>query len=326
MKASFFDNTTLIKYSNELFQRVTFASVDEITLIEQDQTIKWLNTYGLDYVKEFKTIITKDELDDFLLKLVSNSEHPNKVIVLDNLLFIAIKVLKTDSATIDYEQMMFIVSPDFVWSIQEQPGDYFQWIRERLELNTGIVRRKKADYLLFLILESIIDNYQTTYEENSELAENHLDPSAIKPTPDFTAKVEKRKNELFTLKKASISLRDTLTKLEKTEVKGIKPKYFSELKEEVINLIADIDFELQALESKLNLVFSIQGHRLNEVMKTLTVFSVIFIPLTFVAGLYGMNFKNMPELETEYGYYIVLFVMLLIIIISVIYIKKKRWF
>ena len=222
--------------------------------------------------------------------------------------------------------MIFIVSSDFLWSIQEKSGDYFNWIRERLEGNKGIVRKKKADYLLFLLLESIVDNYQDTYEENAELSADKLNSTHIKPTPEFTSLVEKRKQELFNFKKATLSLRDTITKLEKMEIDGFEVKYFSELKEQTTNLISNIDFELQELESKINLIFSIQGHRLNEVMKTLTILSVIFIPLTFLAGIYGMNFENIPELKFKYSYFILLAAMVIITLISVWYFKRKKWF
>jgi magnesium transporter len=151
---------------------------------------------------------------------------------------------------------------------------------------------------LFLLLESIIDNYQNTYQENSE-----LNAVNIKSTPEFTSLVEKRKQELFNFKKATISLKGTVVKLEKIKIDGFNVKYDSELKKQTNNLISNIDFELQALESKINLIFSIQGHRLNEVMKTLTILSVIFIPLTFLAGIYGMNFENIPELKSENSKY-----------------------
>jgi|TARA_B110000116_G_C16581727_1_gene466583 magnesium transporter len=222
--------------------------------------------------------------------------------------------------------MIFIVSPNFLWSIQEKSGDYFNWIRERLEDNKGIVRKKKADYLLFLLLESIIDNYQDTFQENTELSSNKLGSDKIKPTPEFTSLVENRKQELFSFKKATLSLRDTIVKLEKVEIDGFETKYFSELKEQTNNLISNIDFELQELESKINLIFSIQGHRLNEVMKTLTILSVIFIPLTFLAGIYGMNFEHIPELKFKYGYFILLGIMVLVTIVSVWYFKRKKWF
>ena len=121
-------------------------------------------------------------------------------------------------------------------------------------------------------------------------------------------------------------LEATITKLEKMEIDGFEVKYFSELKEQTTNLISNIDFELQELESKINLIFSIQGHRLNEVMKTLTILSVIFIPLTFLAGIYGMNFENMPELKFKYSYFILLAAMVIITLISVWYFKRKKWF
>lgn len=326
VKNSGLNHTTLIKYSADTFEKEEISDVEDVNIIEKDGSIKWLNTYGFEHHSEFKQIIQKNNLDDFLVKLLLEEEHYNKVIELDNLLFIAIRVLKTEKSELDSEQMIFIASPDFIWSIQEKSGDYFEWIRERLEGNKGLVRKKKAHYLLFLIMESIIDNYQITYEKSSELSAQTIELSKVKPTPEFTTLVEKRKQELFNFKKASSSLRDTIVKLEKVELIHKKTKYFAELKEQSNNLNNDIDFELQELESKINLIFSIQGHRLNEIMKTLTVFSIIFIPLTFLAGIYGMNFKNIPELESENGYFILLGVMLLITIISIWIFFKKKWF
>jgi len=322
----FLKSTSVISYTAKEFDKKSFEDISEINLTQQENPIQWVNTYGLKYPKEFRTIINNNNIDIFLLKLLSDDEHPNKVIQLEKLLFVTVKVLKTEAAGLEFEQMMFISSSHLLWSIQEKPGDHFGWIRERLENNKGIVRKKKADYLLFLILESIIDNYQTNYEKFTEDSSNELDISSIKSTPEFTALIEKKKQNLFKFKKASVSLRDTIVKLEKIEINGMNTMYFNEVKEQVNNLLNDIDFEFQNLESKINLIFSIQGHRLNEVMKTLTIFSVIFIPLTFMAGIYGMNFENMPELKSEYGYFILLGVMVLITILSVWYFSKKKWF
>jgi len=322
----FLKSTSVISYTAKEFDKKSFEDISEINLTQQENPIQWVNTYGLKYPNEFRTIINNNNIDNFLLKLLSDDEHPNKVIQLEKLLFVTVKVLKTEAAELEFEQMMFISSSHLLWSIQEKPGDHFGCIRERLENNKGIVRKKKADYLLFLILESIIDNYQTNYEKFTEDSSNELDISSIKSTPEFTALIEKKKQNLFKFKKASVSLRDTIVKLEKIEINGMNTMYFNEVKEQVNNLLSDIDFELQNLESKINLIFSIQGHRLNEVMKTLTIFSVIFIPLTFMAGIYGMNFENMPELKSEYGYFILLGVMVLITILSVWYFSKKKWF
>lgn len=326
MKNEFLDNTSIISYSTTAYEKSNFSSVSDINLTQKTDTVKWLNTYGIKYISEYTKVISENKLDDFLIKLLNEEEHPNKVILLEDLLFITTRVLITENNKLDSEQMIFIVSSNVLWSIQEKKGDYFNWIRERLENNKGIVRKKRADYLLFLLLESMIDNYQETYEQNAELSADKLNSTHIKPTPEFTTLVEKRKQELFNFKKATLSLRDTIVKLEKVEITNFDVKYFSELKEQTNNLISNIDFELQELESKINLIFTIQGHRLNEVMKTLTILSVVFIPLTFLAGIYGMNFENMPELKAKNGYFILLGIMVLVTVISVWYFKRKKWF
>jgi magnesium transporter len=326
MENEFLDNTEIISYSTKTYEKTSFSTTSEIHLSRGTDTTEWLNTYGIKYQNEYKKIIHQNKLDDFLIKLLNDEDHPNKVIVLDDLLFVTTRVLITKDTKLDSEQMIFIVSKDFLWSIQEKNGDYFNWIRERLEGNKGIVRKKRADYLLFLLLESIVDNYQDTYQENAALNSDKLSANNIKPTPEFTSLVEARKQELFNFKKATMSLKDTVVKLEKMEIDSFNVKYFSELKEQTNHLISNIDFELQELESKINLIFSIQGHRLNEVMKTLTILSVVFIPLTFLAGIYGMNFENIPELKSENGYFILLGVMLLVSIISIWYFKRKKWF
>jgi len=326
MESEFLKNTSLISYAQKDFERSCYTSISDIILTNTTASTEWLNTYGLNFREIFKRIIYTNNLDDFLVKLFTDEEHSNKVILLDDLAFISTKILKKGKSSLETEQLFFIISSGFLWSIQEKNGDYFNWIRERLENNKGIIRRKKADYLLFLILESIIDNYELTYQNNSDLNADRLSAANIKPTPEFTSLVEKRKQELFNFKKATLSLRDTIIKLEKIEIDNFDVKYFSELKEQTNNLISNIDFELQELESKINLIFSIQGHRLNEVMKTLTILSVIFIPLTFLAGIYGMNFENIPELKMRYGYFILLGIMVLVTFAAVWYFKKKKWF
>lgn len=326
MENDFLKQTTLISYSKKEFEKSCYTTLEDVVLTNTTPSTEWLNTYGLNFRPIFRKIIANNKLDDFLIKLFMDEEHSNKVILLDDIAFVSTRILKTGGNDLDSEQMFFIMSSGFLWSIQEKEGDYFNWIRERIETNKGIVRRKKADYLLFLILESIVDNYEDTYENNAELSAKLLDTENVKPTPEFTSLVEKRKQELFNFKKATLSLRDTIVKLEKIEIKDFNVKYFSELKEQANNLVANIDFELQELESKINMIFSIQGHRLNEVMKTLTILSVIFIPLTFLAGIYGMNFEHIPELKYKYGYFVLLGVMVLVTLVAVWYFKKKKWF
>lgn len=298
----------------------------DLLLSKGNGSVTWLNTYGLGYMKEFRQMVNENDLDDFLLRLLLNQKKGNKVIELENQLFVAARILKTEYHSMESEQMYFVVSKDFVWCIQEKWGDHFDWIRQRIFENKGVIRKKRADYLLFFILETLITNYKEKYEE-TVLMENALDAIVKRePTPEFMFEVEQKKTLIHDFKKASHGLRDIIVKLERVEVKGFQTKYFSELREQINGLIMDIDSDILELESQINLFFSVQGHRLNEVMKTLTIFSVIFIPLTFLAGIYGMNFKHMPELQWPYGYFVLLAVMLVITIISILIFKRKKWF
>lgn len=326
LSQEFIHQSALIIYADEFYEKMSSLTNDELTLLTKDNLkVKWFNTYGHKFYDDFKIIIKQSNLDDFLLKLLKE-DHNNKVIELEKLLFIAVKVLKTDDESLYSEQMYFIMTADMLWTIQEKKGDYFEWIRDRILNKKGLVRTKKVDYLLYLILESIIDNYEMTFKKLADKNDQLFMTSKLKSTPDFTNLVETKKQEMYVFQKAAKELRDIITKFEKVQEISIKNKYFNELKEQVNNLVSDIEFEIQELESTINLIFSIQGHRLNEVMKTLTIFSVIFIPLTFIAGIYGMNFKNMPELNMTYGYFIVLGVMTIITLFFIWYFKRKKWF
>lgn len=326
MTDKFLANTSQISYSLDFSDKRMFTDLHEIDLSSENGEIKWLNTYGMNFRESLKEVAKQNKLDDFVIKLLADPNHPNKVIELEDMLFVSLRVLKTERSNFEDELMMFMVSANFVWSIQEKPGDHFGWIRERIHTGTGIVRKKNADYLLFLIIESIVDNYHSTYQKYTGETIDQMKASTVKPTPEFTEYVEQLKSELFRFKRAAMSLRDTIVKLEKVNIKGMRTNYFSELKEQINNLITDIEFDFQELESKLNLIFSIQGHRLNEVMKTLTMFSVVFIPLTFIVGVYGMNFDVMPELRLKNGYFLLLGAMLVVSLISIWFFRRKKWF
>jgi magnesium transporter len=326
MVTDFENNSWVINYSLEDYYNRKFSLEEDILLSKNDKTITWVNTYGLEYMDEFRKMVLGNDLDDFLLRLLLNQNFGNKVIELEEQLFIAARIIKTENHNLESEQMFFVVAKDFVWCIQEKWGDHFDWIRARIFDNKGIIRKKRADYLLFFILETLISNYKEKYEE-MVLMENMLDRATkMEPTPEFMFEVENKKALIQQFKKASHGLRDIVTRLERVEVKGFHTKYFSELREQINGLTNDIDSDTQELESQINLFFSIQGHRLNEVMKTLTIFSVIFIPLTFLAGIYGMNFENIPELKWPYGYFILLGLMLVVTVISILIFKRKKWF
>ncbi|MGE6482184.1 CorA family divalent cation transporter [Psychrobacter namhaensis] len=326
MSEKFLRNTTLITYSPS---KVSIVPCEDILILNfkpHGDEVFWLNTYGLSELNEMKQVVIQNQFDDFLIKLLQDDEHANKVIELDNVLFIALKVLKTDDKNLDNEQLIFVVSSNMLWSLQENHNNHFQWIRDRLSEGKGQVRSKKIDYLLFLLIESLIANYEETFESLLNADGDSIKVTNIKPTPYFTKKVEKQKRRMLNFKKATLSLRNTIVKLETINIIPMDSKYFTELKEQANNLIDEIDFELFELDSKTNLIFSIQGHRLNEIIRTLTLVSVVFIPLTFLVGVYGMNFDYMPELKWKEGYFALWGVMVTLTVAIVVYFKSKKWF
>lgn len=322
----FLENTTLIHYNRNECSKSKIDNINKLIPIQNNNFTQWFNTYGSVKQEDLKEIINKNNLDDFLIKLLAG-KYTNKVIELDNILFVSIEVFREDNYESNTEKIAFILNTNFIWSIQEKLGDYFGGIRKRLNNGKiGAIHNKKADYLFFLMLDSIVSNYEKKFQKMAEHNNQLLANSKIKPTPYFTSVIENHKQEILKLNKSTKALRDTITKLEKTKIPAFNTKYFDALKEQTMNLVSDIDFEIQELESKINLIFSIQGHHLNEVMKTLTIFSIIFTPITFIVGLYGMNFKNMPELYFKYGYFGVLALMIIITVVVIIYLKRKKWF
>lgn len=322
----FFKQTSMIKYNKEVNYTITFDSLEAIDLDHEPTDINWLNTYGLEFKQEGKQIVKNNNLDKFLNSLMAENDHRNKVIELDGLLFLSIRTLHFKNNNFYSEQLMFVASSQFVWSIQERKGDYFGAIRSRISNPKDIIRNKNAGYLLFVIIEAIIENYENVYEKLAQNSLTGIKLSDVEPTPEFAESVEHKKQQLFILKKGISSLRDAITKIEKTSLEKYESRYFTELKEQANYLIDSIDFDLQQLESTINLIFNVQSHKLNQVMKTLTVLSAIFIPLTFLVGVYGMNFDNMPELHHKYGYFISLAAMVSISVFIVLYFKKKKWF
>lgn len=324
---SFFQNVTLIEYNEDSYEKIQFKNIEDIKISDLTAKVEWLNIYGFQFADQIKKIIYQNNLDEFLLNLATEEDHRNKVIELQNSFFLSIKSVQfPDKYTLLSDQLIFIVSPTYIWSIQEKVGDHFGHIRTRLAENKGIVRKKGSDYLLYLMIDAMIENYYMAYDKLIEGSQNINLLDEVRSDPEYAAVVENNKKSFFLLKKAIGSLREAISQVENVELDNFNTKYFSELKEQCSFMMDDIDFNLQQLESSINLIFTIQSHRLNEVMRTLTVLSVIFIPLTFLAGIYGMNFKYIPELHYHYGYFVLLGVMFLVALLTIYYFKRKNWF
>lgn len=295
----------------------------------------WINVHGLNDLDLLKSLGNHFEIDNFMLADILNTNRRTKIVEQPDSLFFNVKSLLPceDSDRITVEQISFLIKDGILISFQEKRSDFFTHIRERIRTHSGIVRTKKADYLLFILLDSIIENFYITLENEEDKIEGLIDLTKESTDPIILEKIEQHRDNFNFLKRSIIPLRDSLY-----DIKSIKDDdvcnviavenftFFSRLHQKSLELLEQIESDMGSLESASNFFFSAQTHKMNEIMKTLTIVSAIFIPLTFLVGVYGMNFKYMPELEYENGYYIVILFMILIVIGMIFYFKRRRWF
>lgn len=297
--------------------------------------INWLNIHGLTDLDLLKEIAGHFNIDDFMLADILNTAKRTKVEEEKDVLFFNIKSMlpKEDSDEFRVEQISFLLKKGILISFQEKRSDFFTHIRERIRSNSGVVRDKKADYLLFILLDAVMVNFYITIENEEDKVEDLINLTKKSADPIILEKIEKHRDNFNFLKRSLIPLRDSLYEIKNireddvfNEIEPDNFSFFTRLHQKCLELLEQIESDMGALESASNFFFAAQAHKMNEIMKTLTVISVIFIPLTFIVGVYGMNFENMPELRYHNGYYIVVAAMFLVVIGMVFYFKRRRWF
>lgn len=309
--------------------------VDEIGKHVDFNKVNWINVHGLNDTDLIVKIGEFLDVDNFMLSDILNTTKRTKLDEYHDTLFFNIKSLLPDgdSNNIMVEQISFLLKNGILVSFQEKRSDFFTHIRERIRTHSGIVRTKKADYLLFLLLDAIMENFYITIENEEDKVEELINLSKRSTNLSILEQIEKHRDNYNFLKRSIIPLRDSLYSIKSIKddnvFDAIEPNnftFFERLHQKCLELLEQIEYDLTTLDSASNFFFSTQSHKMNEVMKTLTVVSVFFMPLTFIVGIYGMNFKNMPELEWKNGYFMVMGLMFVLILGMIYYFKKKKWF
>ncbi|MBY0434875.1 MAG: magnesium/cobalt transporter CorA [Cyclobacteriaceae bacterium] len=319
----------LIQYDDKDYGMQADVPVDEILAQFKPGHVNWINVDGL----HDKEIIQKLG-DHFCLHALLiddiTSDHQPKAEEFEDYLFFTMKMLHSiKDFTIDYEQISFVLGKDYLLSFQEKEGDSFGAFRERIKQSSGKIRGKKADYLLYRLIDIIVDNYYTVLDNIGEQIEDVEEDVYKNPSVREFQKIQRIKKELIYLRKALYPLRDALSKLAKDEGGHIHQhtvRYFGDVYDHVVHLIDSLDTYKDLTSSLMDIHINTMNTRMNEVMKVLTVISTIFMPLTFIVGIYGMNFDEMPELHSPWGYPAVLISMGAIVIGMISYFKYKKWF
>jgi magnesium transporter len=269
------------------------------------------------------------QLDRLMIRQILDTTQRPKVEIDEQHLFLNIKaILNDEHGALLVEHMSFVMGPNYLVSFQEEKGDHFESIRHKITEGVGFIRKRSIDYLLVQLLDAILDNFFSAIDTLNE--ECALLEKAILRNPDeeTTLALENLKRSAQSIKKALGPFREVLLNILNEDSGLIRKeniRYFKDLINTTTSAIDEIDNTQKTLESLTNIYFASLSQKMNEIMKVLTTVATIFIPLTFVAGIYGMNFDYMPELSMRYGYFFVLGIMLLVSVVMVIYFKRKKW-
>ena len=293
--------------------------------------VSWLNFHSVSHREQVDHLCANLNIDRLTVEDIYSAKARPKLEEYTNYMFFSIRSAlphTNGAAILRQEQISFILGKNYLISFQERSSDHFTEVRERIEKNRGKIRNKDADFLLFRMLDAIVDNYIEVLEDITDKIEK-LEMKLIRnPESDTLKLIEYQKRKLIELRKIVLPLKEVTFQLEKVNspfVDSENRHYFVDLKENCLGVLEEIDANKQILEGMANLYYAAQGQRMNEIMKVLTVVSAIFIPLTFIAGVYGMNFKFMPELEYRYGYYTIVGVMFLIGLLLLLFFIKRGW-
>lgn len=329
----------LFVYNEEGFEEYHKASLERIEKELQDplqqNDVKWLNVHGLHNVELIKNTADLLGLEPYVISDILNVTKRSKIEELDQILFFSVKSILPgeDELHVHVEQISFVLKDNVLVSFQEKKSAFFNHIRERIKTHSGIVCKKQNDYLLFLMLDAVMENFYISIEYYEEGIERLLLQSKASDDPKVLIDIERNRENLNFLKRSIIPLRDALYNLKSEQddasfniIKSANYTFFTRLHQKSVEILEQIEYDINTLDSASSFYFSSQSHRMNEIMKVLTVVSVIFMPLTFIVGVYGMNFEHMPELKLTYGYYVVVGVMVGIAVAMAWYFKRKKWF
>lgn len=322
---------SVIDYDQSFCEERKVDKIEDCYEYKEKDTITWINIDGVHDLGIIEKIGKKFELHPLVLEDIGDTAQRPQLEDFHDHIFIVLKMLyyNAKKEEIIVEQVSIIFGSNYVISFQEQEGDVFDSIRERLRQGKGRVRKMGADYLAYTLIDAIVDNYFLILESFGEDLEKIEENLASNPGPDVLTVIHRLKRDAILLRKAIWPLREIISGLQRVESSLIKENtliYFRDVYDHTIQVIDTTEAFRDMVSGMLDIYLSSVSNRMNEVMKVLTIFASIFIPLTFVAGVYGMNFKYMPELEWHWAYFAVLGFMALVGITMVLYFKRKKWF
>lgn len=302
---------------------------DSLNFFPEDK-LTWINITGLHQISLVEELGQKAKIHSLTLEDLLNVNQRPKIDIFHTYVYIVFQALTYDEKQFDVEaeQISLILGKNFVLTFLEKPNHIFEVLLNRMRNKTGKIRNYGSDYLAYAILDVVVDEYYAVIEKIGERIETFEETLMTQPYKMEIQDFYNLKRELLELRRAVWPIRDIVTKLDKNEVDLITEKtslYLRDLYDHSIQIIETAEIYRDLISGLVDMYLSATSNKLNEIIKVLTILSSIFIPLTFIAGVYGMNFRNMPELYTSYGYFVCLVVMGIIAVGMLLYFKIRKW-
>jgi magnesium transporter len=320
----------LVDYDQEHIDTHSDITLAEVSHFKGTPSVSWINLSGIHDIKVIEQFGQQFGVHPLALEDILNTQHRPKVEEMDDYSLIILKMLFFDdqSKSIDTEQVSLIIGPHYVLTFQERSGDVFEGVRGRLQRSHVRIRQRGPDYLAYALIDSIVDSYFHILEKVGDHLAQLEEDLLNNPDQSTLARIHHYKRQLQLLRKSVWPLREVISELYKEDspliVEGTRV-FLRDLYDHTIQVLDTVEIFRDTVSGLQDLYMSAVGNRMNEIMKVLTIMASIFIPLTFIAGVYGMNFEYIPELRWRWGYFAVWGVMIGCIIGMVIYFKRKKW-
>jgi magnesium transporter len=321
---------TVIDYDGDNVFEKEVETVEECFRFRETSTVTWINVDGVHDSEIVEKLGSYFGLHPLILEDIMTTSQRPKMEDLGDAVYIVLNMVEWGSGDPDLvtEQMSLVFGKNFVLSFQERPGDTFDPVRERIRKGKGRIRKMGPDYLAYTLIDAVVDDYFVVLERMGEQIEEIEDELVADPKKATLNEIHAMKREMIFLRKSAWPLREVISRLERAESPLIQKTtgiFFRDVYDHMIQVIDNVETFREMLSGMLDMYLSSVSNRMNEVMKILTIIGTIFIPLTFIAGVYGMNFKFMPELEWRWGYFLLWGMMLAVGISLLVYFKRKKW-
>ncbi len=303
----------------------------ELLKLKNSDTISWLNIDGLHNEKLMEELSEVYKIESNILSDVMNPSVRPKVEELENGIFITIKMLQYMEKTgeLSVENLSLIFTENSLISFQEQPGDVFNPVRDRIRKHKNKIRSSGTDYLAFALIDIVVDNYIYIIGQLGDKIESLEENMTDDPDKEILEKINSYKKELNFLRKSIKPAKEMILNLAKMESEFINEEnriHFKELQDNINEASELSDSYREILYDQMNIYHTMMSTKLNDIMRILTVFSVIFIPLTFIAGVYGTNFDYLPEIHWKHGYFLMWGIMIIVTLLMLWFFRRKKWF